>query len=201
MDPCIKRLRDLSSSQFGLLSLFKMRVLATGGLLLLLTQSMSGSPGYSDEATLATLKPPRVVNVGLYIQKSLWKVTLFFLSFEISCLQYLLKVIEEIVKKSDKESDVLEFLKVQLETIFNLANQKLRKLDDGGFKVKYNKTIQRLESSDVKIKKTFIDRLNGNKTKEFDHNDIFSHTFTFQEAVEKMPNRSLLTYSEISISI
>ena len=36
MDSCIKRLRDLSSSQFGLLSLFKMRVLATGGLLLLL---------------------------------------------------------------------------------------------------------------------------------------------------------------------
>ena len=199
MDSCIKRLRDLSSSQFGLLSLFKMRVLATGGLLLLLTQLMSGSPGYSDKATLAT-KPPRVVNAGIYIEKSLWKVTLFFLSFEISCLQYLLKVIEEIAK-SDKESDVLEFLKVQLETIFNLANQKLRNLDDGGFKVKYNKTIQRLESSDVKIKKTFIDRLNGNKTKEFDHNDIFSHTFTFQEAVEKMPNRSLLTYSEISISI
>ena len=37
MDSHIKRLRDLSSSQFGLLSLFKMRVLATGGLLLLLT--------------------------------------------------------------------------------------------------------------------------------------------------------------------
>ena len=168
---------------------------------------MSGSAGQlgmdyerPDESTLA-LKPPRVVNVGIYIQKSLWKVTLFFLSFEISCLQYLLKVIEEIVKKSDKESDVLEFLKVQLETIFNLANQKLRRLDDGGFKVKFNKTIQRLENSDVKIKKTYVDRLNGNKTKEFDHNDIFSHTFTFQEAVEKMPNRSLLTYSEISISI
>ena len=176
-----------------------MRVLATGGLLLLLTQSMSGSPGYSDEATLAT-KPPRVVNVGLYIEKSLWKVTLFFLSFEISFLQYISKVIEEIVK-SDKECDVLEFLKVQLGALFKLANQKLRKLDDGGFKVKFNKTIQRLENSDVKIKKTYVDRLNGNKTKEFDHNDIFSHTFTFQEAVEKMPNRSLLTYSEISISI
>ena len=167
---------------------------------------MSGSAGQlgmdyerPDESTLA-LKPPRVVNVGLYIQKSLWKVTLFFLSFEISCLQYLLKVIGEI-GKSNKESDVLEFLKVQLETIFNLANQKLRNLDDGGFKVKYNKTIQRLESSDVKIKKTYVDRLNRNKTKEFDHSDIFSHTFTFQEAVEKMPNRSLLTYSEISISI
>ena len=166
---------------------------------------MSGSAGQLgmdyERPDESTLKPPRVVNVGIYIQKSLWKVTLFFLSFEISCLQYLLKVIEEIVKKSDKESDVLEFLKVQLETIFNLANQKLRNLDDGGFKVKYNKTIQRLESSDVKIKKTFIDRLNGNKTKEFDHNDIFSHTFTFQEAVEKMPNRSLLTRHSKSVKI
>ena len=155
---------------------------------------MSGSAGQLgmdyERPDESTLKPPRVVNVGIYIQKSLWKVTLFFLSFEISCLQYLLKVIEEIVKKSDKESDVLEFLKVQLETIFNLANQKLRNLDDGGFKVKYNKTIQRLESSDVKIKKTYIDRLDGNKTKKFEHKNIYSYAFTFLEAVEKIPKRS-----------
>ena len=46
-------------------------------------RSMSGSAGQlgmdyerPDESTLA-LKPPRVVNVGLYIQKSLWKVTYF----------------------------------------------------------------------------------------------------------------------------
>merc|ERR1711974_423739 len=69
------------------------------------------------------------------------------------------------------------------------ANQNLRSLDNGGYKVKFNGTIQRLESSDVKIKKTFVDRLDGNKTKKFDHSNIFSHTFTFQEAVEKMPDR------------
>ena len=58
MDSCIKRLRDLSSSQFGLLSLFKMRVLATGGLLLLLTWAQENHCGvhiyYGDYGDTAT---------------------------------------------------------------------------------------------------------------------------------------------------
>ena len=99
-----------------------------------------------------------------------------------------MKVTEQIVN-SHKEIAVLKFLRGQLSRAFNLANQNLRNLDNGGYKVKFNGTIQRLESSDVKIKKTYVDRLDGNKTKKFDHSNIFSHTFTFQEAVEKMPDR------------
>ena len=72
---------------------------------------------------------------------------------------------------------------------FKLANQKLKNLDNGGYKVKFNGTIQMLDNSDVKIKKTYIDRIKGNKTTKFDEKNLFSHTFTFQEAVEKMPNR------------
>ena len=101
-----------------------------------------------------------------------------------------MKVTEQIVN-SHKENAVLKFLRGQLARAFNLVNENLRRLDNGGYKVKFNGTIQRLESSDVKIKKTFVDRLDGNKTKKFDNSNIFSHTFTFQEAVEKMPGRSL----------
>ena len=100
-----------------------------------------------------------------------------------------MKVTEQIVN-SHKENAVLKFLRGQLARAFNLANENLRRLDNGGYKVKFNGTIQRLESSDVKIKKTYVDRLDGNKTKKFDHSNIFSRTFAFQEAVEKMPDRS-----------
>ena len=63
-------------------------------------------------------------------------------------------------------------------------------LGDGGFKMKFKGKIQKLESSDVKIKKTYIDRLDGNKTKKFEHKNIYSYAFTFLEAVEKIPKRS-----------
>ena len=98
-----------------------------------------------------------------------------------------MKVTEQIVG-SHKESAVMKLLRGQVSRAFNLANQNLRTLDNGGYKVKFNGTIQRLESSDVKIKKSYVDRLDGNKTKKFDQSNIFSHTFTFQEAVEKMPD-------------
>ena len=56
--------------------------------------------------------------------------------------------------------------------------------------MKFKGKIQKLESSDVKIKKTYIDRLDGNKTKKFEHKNIYSYAFTFLEAVEKIPKRS-----------
>ena len=90
---------------------------------------------------------------------------------------------------SDTEDAVLAFLSGQVTKIFDLVNQNLRRLDNGGYKVIFNGTIQRFENSDVKIEKTYVDRTDGNKTKTFDSSDMFSHTFTFQEAVEKMPGR------------
>ena len=99
-----------------------------------------------------------------------------------------MKVTEQIVNSHD-EDKIKEFMKDQMKRLFNVANKHLRTLDDGGYKVKFNGTIQRLENSDVKIKKTYIDRIKGNKTTKFDEKNLFSHTFTFQEAVEKMPNR------------
>ena len=101
-----------------------------------------------------------------------------------------MKVTEQIVN-SPEEGKILKFLRGQLTQTFKLVNQNLKRLDNGGYKVKFDGTIQRLENSDVKIKKTYMDRLHGNKTKKFDNKNIFSHTFTFQEAVEKMPGRLL----------
>ena len=102
-----------------------------------------------------------------------------------------MKVTEQIVN-SPNEGKILKFLNEQLMRTFDLVNQNMRRLDDGGYKFTFNGTIQRLENSDVKIKKTYKDRMDGNQTKEFDKKDIFSRTFVFQEAVEKMPGRSLL---------
>ena len=90
---------------------------------------------------------------------------------------------------SSKERTVLKFLRKQLREMFDQANENLRRLDNGGYEVTFNGTIQRLENSDVKIKRTYVDRLNKNVTKKFKHSNIFAHTFTFQEAVEKMPGR------------
>ena len=109
-----------------------------------------------------------------------------------------MKVTEQIVN-SHNEDKIMEFLKGQLTRAFNLANQNLGTLDNGGYKVKFNGTIQRLENSDVKIKKTYIDRLDGNKTKKFDEKSLFGHTFTFQEAVEKMPGRFLFIVSGLML--
>ena len=52
-----------------------------------------------------------------------------------------------------------------------------------------DKSISLLDKSDVKLGKTYIDRSNNNQTKTFDKTDILSHTFLFQEAVEKMEGR------------
>ena len=107
-----------------------------------------------------------------------------------------MKVTEQVLN-SDTEDAVLAFLSGQVTKIFDLVNQNLRRLDNGGYKVIFNGTIQRFENSDVKIEKTYVDRTDGNKTKTFDSSDMFSHTFTFQEAVEKMPGRCENSYSHM----
>jgi hypothetical protein len=87
-------------------------------------------------------------------------------------------------------TDARQFMMVQnLEKLFAVVNQHLSHLDDRGFFVQFDKTVHRLEKSDLMIRKTYIDRLDGNTTKTFNESDIFSHTFTFQEAVQAMKGR------------
>jgi len=77
----------------------------------------------------------------------------------------------------------------QLSKIFEGVNEHLENLDNGGFKVEYEDVVK-LGQSDIVLQNTYVDRINGNKTTKVDPNNIFSHTFTFQEAVQKLTDRN-----------
>jgi len=77
----------------------------------------------------------------------------------------------------------------QLETIFDGVNKHLRELDNGGFMVDFNRNVIKLGESAIKLKKSYVDRLDRNITKKFNKNNIFAHTFTFQEAVQDLSDR------------
>ena len=109
---------------------------------------------------------PRVVTMKVYVGRDIWEAT-----------------------REEVDTDVEQFMVESLEKLFPLVNKQLSNLDNGGYFVKFDKTVHRLDKSDVKIKKTYMDRLDGNATKKFRRSDIFSHTFTFQEAVQEMKGR------------
>ena len=109
---------------------------------------------------------PRVVTMKVYVSREMWEAT-----------------------KDLVDTDVEQFMIESLEKVFPIVNEHLRNLDDGGYFVQFDKTVHRLEKSDVKIEKTYMDRTDGNTTKKFKYSNIWSHTFTFQEAVQKMEGR------------
>jgi hypothetical protein len=47
----------------------------------------------------------------------------------------------------------------------------------------------KLNTSEIVLKGTYIDRLNNNKTKKADNTNIFSYSFTFQKAVQRLEDR------------
>ena len=106
---------------------------------------------------------PRVVTIKVYVGRDIWEAI-----------------------KEEVDTDVKQYMVEILEKVFPIVNKQLISLDDGGYFVQFYKTIHRLEKSDVKIKKTYMDRLDGNATKK---SNMFSHTFSFQEAVQKMIGR------------
>ena len=109
---------------------------------------------------------PRVVTMKVYVGLDIWEAI-----------------------KEEVDTDVKQYMVESLEKVFPIVNKQLKNLDNGGYFVQFDKTVHRLEKSDVKIKKTYMDRLDGNATKKFRKSDMFSHTFTFQEAVQKMKGR------------
>ena len=48
----------------------------------------------------------------------------------------------------------------------------------------------KLGRSEISLKNNYVDRINGNVTKRVDPDNIFSHTFAFQEAVQKLADRN-----------
>ena len=109
---------------------------------------------------------PRVVTMKVYVGRDIWEAI-----------------------KEEVDTDVKQYMVESLDKVFPIVNKQLKNLDNGGYFVQFDKTVHRLEKSDVKIKKTYMDRLDGNATKKFRQSDMFSHTFTFQEAVQKMKGR------------
>jgi len=82
----------------------------------------------------------------------------------------------------------------QTKRMIKAANKHLRRLADpkthpGGFIVEWDSAIYKLDKSDIKIGRTFVDRLDGNKTKPTNPRNIWDLTFAFQQAVAKMKNR------------
>ena len=132
------------------------------------TSNSSESQDIVNESSKSRSLSPRVVTLKVYVNRDIWKATM------------------EAV-----DTDVKKFMVKSLEKLFHIVNKHLRHLDNGGYSVQFDKTVNRLEKSDVKIKKTYIDRLDGNATKTFKKSNIFSHTFTFQEAVQEMEGRSI----------
>ena len=88
----------------------------------------------------------------------------------------------------DPEDDVEEAIIDKVDKLLTSTNKHLRKLDEGGFGVKFGNIIHRLENSDVKMRNFYVDRINKNIEKKFNAKDVFGYTFTFQEAVQEMPN-------------
>jgi len=80
----------------------------------------------------------------------------------------------------------------QLKTVFEGVNKHLSRLDNGGFMVEFDHNVTKLGESGIRLKNTYVDRLNRNISKTFDKNNIFAHTFTFQEAVQELPNRHVV---------
>merc|ERR1712106_346415 len=87
-------------------------------------------------------------------------------------------------------NDPTEEITDNLKTIFKGVNKHLATLDNGGFKVEIERPVVKLGRSEISLKNNYVDRINGNVTKRFDPDNIFSHTFTFQEAVQKLADRS-----------
>ena len=68
------------------------------------------------------------------------------------------------------------------------SNKYLKKLDEGGFALKFKKPVLKLTESYITFASTYTDRINGNSVRSFSNNkdDINAYTFSFQQAVEKL---------------
>ena len=131
------------------------------------TSTSRNSQDIVNESSRSRSLSPRLVKIKVYVNRDIWKAT-----------------------REAVDTDVKKFIVNSLEKLFHIVNKHLRRLDNGGYSVQFDKTVSRLKKSDVKIKNTYIDRLHDNATKTFKKSNIESHTFTFQEAVQEMEGRS-----------
>ena len=80
------------------------------------------------------------------------------------------------------------FFVQKVKTYFNEINEHLARLDNGGFELVFNGTVTKLNNSDITFGPTYKDRYDKSNTiREYDDNKLIAQTFSFQEAVEKLP--------------
>ena len=91
---------------------------------------------------------------------------------------------------SEDASDPTEKIIEQMEKIFEGINKHLDNLDNGGYIMDFDKKVVKLDNSDIVLKNTYVDRVDGNVTKVFDADQIWALTFAFQESVELLRNRN-----------
>ena len=124
-----------------------------------------GQIGVKESSSNRSLAP-QVVTMKVYVGREIWKDV-----------------------KEGVDNDVNMSMVESLEKLIFKVNEHLGNLDNWGYFVQFDKTIHRLEKSDVNIKRTCVNILNGNSTKTFKQSSIWSRTFTFQEAVQEMKGR------------
>ena len=73
-----------------------------------------------------------------------------------------------------------------MEELFEEIDKDLANLDNGGYMIEFNKKVVKLGNSDVVLKDSYVDRLEGNVTKEFNPDNMHAFTFAFQESVGLM---------------
>jgi len=112
--------------------------------------------------------PVRFVQVKIYIEDELYE-----------------KVVE-FREEGNITMDIKDMIRQRLDDMFLNINKHLLNLDNGGYNAEYDGTFHLINSSDLTLGKTYIDRKDENKTKEFNKWDVWSWTFAFQEAVEKL---------------
>jgi len=95
------------------------------------------------------------------------------------------------IQKHRKESNISmdDYVNGKLTRMFDSINEHLKNLDNGGYEAGYGGTFDLLNSSDVAMGNTYIDRWNRNENKTFDKNKVLAWTFTFQEGVQNMDPR------------
>jgi len=100
---------------------------------------------------------------------------------------YIQDELKQMLRVSSRGYDIDKLITGRIDSMLNGINKRLHKLDNGGYHLIYNEPFVLLSDSDVKIKRTYTDRLDNNKRKTLNPKNEFAVAFAFQEAIESLP--------------
>jgi len=112
--------------------------------------------------------PVRFVRAKIYIEDELYEKVL------------------EFREERNIRMNITQMIRQRLDDMFLNINKHLINLDNGGYNAEYDGTFQLINSSELTLGESYIDRNDENKTKKFNKWDVWSWTFAFQQAVEEL---------------